>query len=277
MKVIADSSSTRTEWALVDGATIVHHAYTQGLNPYFQTRRELSHCIRLEVPEEFFSHRWEHVHFYGAGCTNIDKKKLVEASLVAQFKTPVTIESDLLGAARGLFVRERGIACILGTGSNSCIYNGNNIERKVSSAGFILGDEGSGSALGKMFVSDCLKNLAPDSLKEEFYQKYSLNPDTIMEAVYTNPFPNRTLSNYSIFLSEHKQEDYVHSLVMTNMESFFKRCLLQFDIDKEIVSFVGAQAMMFTDELKSLAEKYGINIGKIVRESMTGLLQYHSV
>ena len=102
MKIIADSSASRTEWALVDGATVVEHAFTKGLNPFFHTRRDISHSIRLELPEAFFKRRWERIHFYGAGCTSPEKKKIVEASLVAQFKTPVTVESDLLGAARGL-------------------------------------------------------------------------------------------------------------------------------------------------------------------------------
>ena len=185
MKVIAESGSTRTEWALVDGDKTVEHAFTQGLNPYFQSRRDLSHIIRLEMPEVFFRRRWDHIHFYGAGCTNLEKKKIVEASLVAQFKTPVTVESDLLAAARGLFVKDRGIACILGTGSNSCLYDGENIIKNVRPAGFILGDEGSAATLGKLFLSDCLKNLAPRQLTEEFYSTFSVNPDMLMDVVYT--------------------------------------------------------------------------------------------
>ena len=120
MIIIADSSASRTEWVLVDEGAVVEHAFTKGLNPFFQTRREISHSIRLELPEAFLKRRWEHIYFYGAGCSNSDKKKVVEASLVAQFKTPVTVESDLLGAARGLLINEPGIACILGSGSNSC-------------------------------------------------------------------------------------------------------------------------------------------------------------
>ena len=159
MKIIAESSSTRTDWSLVDGDTIVEHAFTTGLNPYFQSRREISHSIRLELPEAFFRRRWEHVYFYGAGCANQEKCKIMESSLVAQFKTPVTVESDLLGAARGLLVRKSGLACILGTGSNSCLYNGSEIVKTVAPLGFILGDEGSGAYMGKMMIADMLKPL----------------------------------------------------------------------------------------------------------------------
>ncbi len=112
MKIIAESSSTRTEWALVEGDTIVEHAFTTGLNPYFQTRREISHSIRLELPEVFFKRRWDHIYFYGAGCANVEKIKVIESSLVAQFKPPVTVNSDLLGAARGRRGRRPGRACI---------------------------------------------------------------------------------------------------------------------------------------------------------------------
>ncbi|MDE7368172.1 MAG: hypothetical protein K2N08_00135, partial [Muribaculaceae bacterium] len=115
MKIIAESSSTRTHWTLVDGTEVIAKATTAGLNPYFQSRREISHSIRLELPEAFFRRRWDHVYYYGAGCANIEKCKIMESSLVAQFKTPVTVESDLLGAARGLLVREPGLACIIGT------------------------------------------------------------------------------------------------------------------------------------------------------------------
>ena len=184
MKIIADSSASRTEWALVDGATVVEHAFTKGLNPFFHTRRDISHSIRLELPEAFFKRRWERIHFYGAGCTSLEKKKIVEASLVAQFKTPVTVESDLLGAARGLLINEAGIACILGSGSNSCYYDGRAIVKNVRSLGYILGDEGSAAYIGKRFLSDCLKDIAPAQLVNDFFEYINLSPDEIMSAIY---------------------------------------------------------------------------------------------
>ena len=155
MKVIADSSSTRTEWTLVDGTKVVENAVTDGLNPFFLSRREISHSIRLQLPEPFFKRRWDNVYFYGAGCTTDEKKNIIKSSLVAQFKAPVYVESDLLGAARGLLIHEQGLDCILGTGSNSCFYDGRKVVKNVRSLGYILGDEGSGGVLGKLFLSDC--------------------------------------------------------------------------------------------------------------------------
>lgn len=276
MKVIADSSSTRTEWVLVDGDVVVERAFTQGLNPYFQTRREISHSIRLELPEAFFRRRWEHVYFYGAGCANAEKNKIVEQSLVAQLKTPVTVESDLLGAARGLLIDKPGLACILGTGSNACFYNGVVIKERVRSLGFILGDEGGGAYFGKLFVADCMKNLAPKLLREEFFNRFQVTTDSIMDIVYSDPFPSRSLSSYSFFLSEHLDDEYVYSLVYNGFMTFFNRNLSQLDYRRYPVSVVGSVACLYADILREAASDFGVEINKIVKGSMPGLIEYHA-
>ena len=277
LTVIAESSSTRTEWTLVDGGEVVEHAFTIGLNPYFQTRREISHSIRLELPETFFKRRWNHVFYYGAGCSNAEKIKVVESSLVAQFKTPVTVMSDLLGAARGLLVHEPGLACILGTGSNSCLYDGEDIQRNVRSLGFILGDEGSGSALGRIFLGDALKGVAPANLTQAFFEKFQVTVDDIMDSVYSNASANRNLSTYSFFLSEHLDNDYVVSLIDREFTRFFERNVCQYDAyDKLPVAFVGSVATIYSELLLDVAQRYGVHVQKIVRSSMPGLVTYHS-
>lgn len=276
MKIIADSSSTRTEWVLIDGDKVVERAFTQGLNPYFQSRREISHSIRLELPDSFFRRRWEHVYFYGAGCANAEKTKVMELSLVAQFKTPVTVESDLLGAARGLLVREPGIACILGTGSNSCHYDGTKIVKNVRPLGFILGDEGSGAYLGKHFLSDCLKGIAPTTLGEMFYEQFNVTPDEIMDAVYTNPFPNRSLSAYSVFLAQHLDDEYVYHTVYSAFMKFFTRNVAAYRYGELPLCFVGATATTYSEILKKVAADFGVEISKIIDSSMSGLVKFHT-
>lgn len=277
MIVIGESSSTRTEWTLVDNGVVVEHAETVGLNPYFLSRREISHNVRLELPEAFFKRRWNHVYFYGAGCSNPEKNKIVESSLVAQFKTPVTVMSDLLGAARGLLVHEPGLACILGTGSNSCLFDGQDIVRNVRSLGFILGDEGSGAALGRIFLGDVLKGLAPRELSEAFFNKFKVTPDVIMDAVYNNASANRNLREYSFFLSEHLDHEYVVSLIDREFSRFFERNLCQYaDYDKLPVAFVGSVATTYSELLLDVAQRYGVRVQKIVRSSMPGLVTYHS-
>ena len=188
MKVIAESGSTTTEWVLVDGKNVLERSFTEGINPFFQTRREISHSIRLNLPETFFKKRWERVYFYGAGCANLDKKNILEASLVAQFKTPISAESDLLAAARGLLIDKPGIACILGTGSNSCLYDGERIIKNVRSAGYILGDEGSGAATFSYFLKDHLDNKYAFNLVYEelmrFFQRNIIQYDYKSYPVY---------------------------------------------------------------------------------------------
>ena len=276
IKVIAESSSTRTEWALVQGDKIIEHAYTAGLNPFFQPRREISHIIRLGLPSEFFKRRWSHVYYYGAGCSNPEKNKIVESSLVAQFKTPVTVDSDLVGATRGLLVHEPGLACILGTGSNSCLYDGNQIIKHVRSGGYILGDEGSGAAMGRLFIGDLLKGFVPSDIRDSFVEKFNLNVDLLMDEVYNNPHANRNLRNYGVFLSEHLQNEYVYRLVFNEISRFFERTILQYDYQNYAINFVGSVACQFSEVLLSVASKYGANIKKIVRASMPGLVIYHT-
>ena len=277
MIIIADSSASRTEWVLVNEGAVVEHAFTKGLNPFFQTRREISHSIRLELPEAFLKRRWEHIYFYGAGCSNSDKKKVVEASLVAQFKTPVTVESDLLGAARGLLINEPGIACILGSGSNSCYYDGKYIVKNVRSLGFVLGDEGSASYIGKRFVSDCLKDIAPEQLRNSFYEYINKTPDEIMSSVYDNSLPGNTLSVYSRFLMDKIDQDYVYSIISDSFDQFFKRNVVQYDYEGKVVCFVGSNACAYSGILHEVAEKYNITIKKILPSSIPGLVKYHSV
>lgn len=276
MKVLAESSSTRTEWALVDGATVVEHAYTSGMNPYFQSRREISHSIRLELPEAFFRRRWEHVYFYGAGCATQDKCKTMESSLVAQFKTPVTVNSDLLGAARGLLVHQPGLACILGTGSNSCLYDGKEIIKTVAPLGYVLGDEGSGAYLGKNFIADMLKGLAPKTLVDAFYEKYNVTPPMLMDAVYSNPLPNRALARYSEFLAEHLDNAYVYQLVYAAFMRFFTRNIAAYNYKQQPICFVGSVCVLYRDVLAKAAADFGITIAKAVRNSMPGIIEYHA-
>lgn len=276
MKVIADSSSTRTEWALVDGTDIIASAVTTGLNPYFQTRREISHSIRLELPERFFRRRWDHIYFYGSGCANPQKNKIIESSIIAQFRTPVTVMSNLTGAARGLLVDREGLACILGTGSNSCHYNGKEIISTVRPLGFILGDEGSNAHLGKQLISNILKGLAPKEISEAFYSMFDTTPDAIMYDVYTQSFPSRSLAKYSFFLAEHISHDYAHDLVYNSFMAFFKRNISFYDYKHIPLSFVGSTATLYEPILRQAAADFGATIQKIAPTSMPGLIQYHA-
>lgn len=276
MKLIAESGSTKTEWSLVEGEHLIQRVFTEGLNPFFQTRREISRSIRLGLPDSFFKRKLEQVFFYGAGCTSAEKKSVVEASLVAQFKTPAYVESDLLAAARGLFQHDSGIACILGTGSNSCFYDGHVIVKNVRAGGYILGDEGSGAALGKQFLSDVLKKLAPQVLIDDFFEKYDLTPHDVMDAVYNRPFPNRFLAEQSCFLADYLRLDYVKGLLLSNLRSFFLRNVMQYDYLNYPIRFVGSVAYNYADLLHQVGKEFGVELSVVEETPMGGLIKYHA-
>lgn len=275
MILIAESGSTKTEWCLVDRSGIVEQFLSDGINPFFQTRKEISRLVRLQLPPIFFKTKLNNIYFYGAGCSSLEKKNVVKASLEAQFKTPAIIESDLLGSARALFQNEAGIACILGTGSNSCFFDGEKIVKNVKSLGYILGDEGSGASLGKAFLSDCLKGLAPQELIDPFYKKYKIDPDEIMDYIYSKPLPNKLLSVLSFFLYEYLEHPYVNDLVRRNLKSFFERNILQYDYTEYPIRFVGSIAKMYSFILRETAQDLGIYIDVIIDNPIKGLIEYH--
>ena len=277
MKLIAESGSTRTEWALVEDNHLVQRVFTEGLNPFFQTRREISRSVRLGLPESFFKKKLDHVYYYGAGCSSYEKKNILGASLVAQFKTPIQVESDLLAAARGLFKCEAGIACILGTGSNSCFYDGKIIVKNVKAAGYILGDEGSGAVLGKLFLADLLKGLAPKELANEFHEKFRISVNDVMESVYNFPFPNRFLGTIAYFLGDYMDNEYVYNLLTNNLRSFFNRNVCQYDYINYPIRFVGSLAYAYPDILQEVAQEFGVEIDVIEETPMNGLIEFHSM
>lgn len=276
MKLITETGSTRTEWALTEGRQLINSLFTDGINPFFQTRREISRSVRLGLPEEFFKKKLEQVYYYGAGCSSEEKKKIIRASLVAQFKTPVQVESDLLAAARGLFLREAGIACILGTGSNSCFYDGATILKNVRSGGYILGDEGSGAAMGRVFMSDVLKGIAPAELTEDFFDKFRITSDDIMDLVYNRPFPNRFLATVAYFLADHQESDYACQVIRDNLQKFFARNICQYDYSNYSIRFVGSWAHHCADFLYDVAQEFGVMIDMIEETPMKGLIEFHA-
>ena len=277
MKLIAESGSTRTEWALVEDNHLVQRVFTEGLNPFFQTRREISRSVRLGLPESFFKKKLDQVYYYGAGCSSYEKKNILGASLVAQFKTPIQVESDLLAAARGLFKCEAGIACILGSGSYSCFYDGKFFVYNVKAAVYILGDEGSGAVLGKLFLADLLKGLAPKELANEFHEKFRISVNDVMESVYNLPFPNRFLGTIAYFLGDYMDNEYVYNLLTNNLRSFFNRNVCQYDYINYPIRFVGSLAYAYPDILQEVAQEFGVEIDVIEETPMNGLIEFHSM
>jgi len=277
MILIADSGSTKTHWCLVQGGVVVSEIFTDGINPFYQTDMEITALLDTQLIPKLPSAEIKKIFFYGAGCSFPEKKMMVSLALINFFSNAIVeIQSDLLGAARSLFQQEKGIACILGTGSNSCYYDGNEITRNVSPLGFILGDEGSGAVLGKLLVADCLKNQLPEWLSEKLLDEYELTPAIILENVYKKPFPNRFLAKFTPFLLEHIEESAIFNLVYDSFDAFFVRNVMQYPLEDVEVGFVGSIAHYFRDTLEIVASERGIVVNQITQSPMEGLVKFHT-
>lgn len=277
MYLIADSGSTKTDWRLCDKDTIIKSIPTQGINPYHQTEEAIEHVLRNELLPQLDEHSVQEILFYGAGCANetaCDRvKKAIHKILNA---ADITIHSDLLGAARALCGHEEGIACVLGTGSNSCLYNGTDIIANIPPLGYILGDEGSSAVLGRRLVGDCLKNQLPEAVRDEFFSEYKLNQEIILEKVYRQPLANRFLASLTPFLSKHREVPEVHRLLIDSFVDFFVRNVKQYRRPWLPIHFVGSIANAFAPELKEAAESLGMELGVIMQSPIEGLVIYHS-
>ena len=279
MILIADSGSTKTDWCVVENGVLVQQIFTKGTNPFFQSEEEISNEIATALLPELKTDEFDAVYFYGAGCGFPDKIEIVHRAISKQLKVKGNVEvaTDMLAAARGLCGREAGIACIMGTGSNSCYYDGENIVANVSPLGFILGDEGSGACLGKLMVGDLLKNQMTPELKEKFLKQFDLTPADIIDRVYRKPFPNRFLASLSPFLSQNINEPCVHDLVLNSFKAFFKRNIMQYENYQNLkVNLIGSVAFYYKEVLAEAAEAMGIQLGTIIQSPMEGLIKYHA-
>ena len=272
MRLIADSGSTKTAWHIA-GA----YFETQGINPFHQQedviRRILHDELLPQLPVEAVV---TEVSFYGAGCTPQMSPRLVDAlHAVLDGHTCVEVGSDMLGAARALCQRSEGIACILGTGANSCLYDGTDIVANVSPLGYILGDEGSAAYIGKRLVGDVLKQQMPPQVCQLFYEETHLDAATIVESVYRRPMANRFLGDVSRFCGRHRDLMAVHRLLVDSFSQFFVRNVASYHRPDLAVHFIGSIAYYYSDELHEAAARSGFRVGTIARTPMQGLLRYH--
>lgn len=277
MILIADSGSTKTDWCMAEKGVAIKRIPTKGMNPFFQSEDEMVEEMKHSLLPELDGKRPEAVYFYGAGCA-FDKVEIVRRAIsrvLSLDMAAIEVNSDMLAAARSVCGHEAGIACILGTGSNSCFYNGKEIEANVSPLGFILGDEGSGAVLGKLFIGDLLKNQLPAGLKEKFLGRYQLTPADIIDRVYRKPFPNRYLATLSPFISEHITIPEVRQLVKQSFKAFLVRNVMQYDYQHYAVGFNGSVAWYYRDILEEALSETGLKMGIIIKAPMEGLLKYH--
>ncbi len=274
--LIADSGSTKTEWCLLEGnkKKLIN---TQGLSPYFLSGIQVKATLEKELLPKIKNVIPTQIYFYGTGCSNPNNVKIIKDALKAVFKTSkISVDHDLLGAAKALCGHEKGIACILGTGSNSCYYDGKKIVKNSPGLGYVLGDEGSGAYLGKKVIQYFLYNTFEPDLMDRFNAKFKTNSIEILDAVYKQPLPNRYLANFAVFLKENRGHYMIENIIEDGFNDFFFNHIYKYRESWTMpINFIGSIAYGFKDVLKDMCLSYELKLGKVLKNPMEGLIKYH--
>ncbi len=274
--LIADSGSTKTQWCFLQGNT-KKMISTQGISPYFLDDDGIGIILTNELLPKLGKLAADEIFYYGTGCSNPKNIGLVKRALKKVFpKAKATVEHDLLGAAKGLCGNEKGIACILGTGSNSCFYNGKKIVKNSPGLGFILGDEGSGTHLGKKVLQHYLYGTFDEELMDKFKAKYTETNAEILDNVYKKDLPNRYLSGYASFLVANRGHYMIENIIEDSINDFFFNHVYKYRESWTLpINFVGSVAYGFRDTLKQMCSDYELTLGKVIKDPMDGLIRYH--
>ena len=276
MKLIADSGSTKTAWKLIGNTGEVKNIKTLGINPFFRSEEDIFEELKKLLFSETGTNI-QQIYFYGAGIVNAEKGDIIRRAL-SRIYTYATIEtySDVLGAARALFCNQPGIACILGTGSNVCLYDGEKITRGISPLGFILGDEGSGAVMGRKLLGDYFKEVMPGYLRDEFTKRFNLTRDEALNRVYRTEKPNQFLAQFVPFLSEFGSSAYSQKFVQQNFMDFFERNVSKIPEYRNYeIGFAGSVAWYFSQILNNTASYFGFEKTIIIKDPIDGLAKYH--
>lgn len=278
MKLIADSGSTKTDWCVLDGGNVVCRVAGHGINPFQQSYEEIKRIVKDELvcrlgPADAISE----IEFYGAGCRD-DKIQIMDDILSRAFVKADRVEvcSDMVGAARALFGNSEGLACILGTGANSCLYDGRSVVANVPPLGYILGDEGSGAVLGKLFVNAMYKGGLSEQLRDKFLSESGLTLAEIINKVYREPLANRFLASMSVFIHKNLDDEALRNLVIDNFRNFFRRNVCQYKRNDLPVGAVGSIAFYYHEQLECAAKLEGYELVKVVKSPMDGLILLNS-
>jgi len=277
VKLIADSGATKTEWCLI-GKGRKKTIFTQGISPYFLNTEQIRQLLLKELWPKVKDAKIDELYYYGTGCVNPQNASLVKKALSLVFAdAKIHVTHDMMGAAKALCGRRKGIACILGTGSSSCYYNGRTIGTARTGLGYVLGDEGSGAFLGKRVIQYYLYNTFDEDLRARFDLAFSTNATEILESVYKKPLPNRYLAGFTIFLAQNRGHYMIENIIEDGLNEFFFTHLSKYrEVWKLPVHFVGSVSYGFKDVLKQLCGQYEFELGKVLKNPMEGLIEYHS-
>lgn len=274
--LIADSGATKCEWKLVQKGKSKSIS-TMGISPYFLSGEQISALISKEILPKTKNTVVTGIHFYGTGLNNAGNVAVVKKVFKQLFpKAKIEVQTDLLGAARALCGRSKGVACILGTGSNSCYYDGKKIVKNSPGLGYVLGDEGSGAYLGKKVVQYYLYNTFDEDLRSRFEKKFNTSYVEILDHVYKQPLANRYLASFAIFLAENRGHYMIENIIEDGLNDFFFTHLYKYRESWTMpIHFIGSIAFGFRDVLKDLCDTYELELGKVIKAPMQGLLAYH--
>lgn len=276
IKLIAESGSTKTDWCLV-GATKKNIKYkTSGINPYLQTEEDIINLLENEL--KLSKYTPDSIHFYGAGLSSDQKQNWLKKIFKKHFKVnKIEVNSDMLAAARGLCNKDKGIVVILGTGSNTCYFNGKTFRTAVPSLGYIAGDEGSGNHMGKRVLRYYAYNMFDEELKATFESMFGNDLNVIKDKLYKEPFANRYLGSYTQLLSQHRGHFMVENIIEDSFIELFSQHILKYrESWRYPVNFTGSVAYEFRDVLKKICQQYELTFGKVQRSPLKGLVEYHT-
>jgi glucosamine kinase len=275
--LIADSGSTKTDWRFIDEDRGLFAFRSEGYNPYLISGIELEASLQREVFTQMGNRIPKELFFYGSGCGTEEKKSVVKNALAGIFpETKIEIHTDLFGAARALCGPESGMAAILGTGSNSCCFDGKEIIGNRPSLGYVLGDEGSGAALGKELLRKFLYDDMDSSLKENFVKRFKTSREEILENVYKKPLPNRYIASFSKFIFQNIENPQCAEMVIENFRAFFKYHILRYPQAHEWPLHVtGSVGFYFSNILRRVAEEQGVRLGRVIETPISGLVNFH--
>lgn len=275
--LIADSGSTKTDWALISKKETLIRFETKGMNPYFLNEKQIEHLLIEEALPHIKKNLSliQAVYFYGAGCSKKENNLNLKHALRTIFQLEeVHIWHDILGAARATCQREKGLVGILGTGSNACVYGGLSIIETAPSYGYLFGDYGSGAHIGKQFIQSYCDKTLPKDLKIEF-EKAGYNDEKILEGVYKTAMPSRFLASLFPFALKHKSHPFIQELIHHSLKQYFEIQLLPIVKEKHDLHFVGSVAFILKEELNTMAQHYAFNLKTILKNPLNGLIEYH--
>jgi len=276
MILIVDSGSTKTDWRLVKNNEENLSFETIGFNPYFidsaSILNELTGSKLAEIRKDVTQ-----VFFYGAGCSSKDKCKVIFNPLNTFFcNARIEVEHDMLAAARATCGKEKGMVAILGTGSNSCLYNGHTITENVAALGYLLGDNGSGADIGKTFIKAFLGKELPSVVEQDFNEQYGLNITDILDAVYKQALPNRFLAGFSLFVHQHLDNPSIVKMVEQRFDLFFEKNICNYSNYQDYpLHLVGSIAANYQPLIEKIAAKYSVKIGSVIKQPIKELVKYH--